>query len=159
MTPFPFQQIPFTFLPVLDGRTCQADVVYSVFGKRSYLRLFDADGALIVFTAIVGSSDFAPVEGLAWDQLRGKVFLTTAEHKLSIGSQRVFTVRGASPDPYNGTFLMTVESPTTLSYPMTDDPGALIKVGAWGREIDLVAGYFTTSRLVYREAAKRFEVF
>lgn len=162
MISFPFKPNPsgpFTFQPTLDGRNCSAEVIWSVFGKRWYLRLFDFDGTLLAFTAVVGSSEFQVVEGLAWDQLRGKVIVTTGEHGLALGTQRVFTIRGASPDAFNGTFLMTVETPTTLSYAKTDDPGSLVKTGVWGREIDLVAGYFTTSRLVYREAAKRFEVF
>jgi hypothetical protein len=150
---------PFVFAPIIDGRPHTAEVVWSLFGRRWYLRLTSPEGELIVFTAIAGSPDFAEIESLRWDQLRERVILTAAApHKLRIGSVAALIVRGCEPASFNGAFLMTVESPVALSYPMKADPGPLVRAGYWGSEVNLVAGYSRESRLVYRESARRFEV-
>ena len=150
---------PTRFTPTLDGATHQAEVVWSVFGRRWFLRVTDPEGDLVIFTAVIGSSEFRPIAGLALDRIRGRVTLQTSEpHNVPLGATAVFTVRGAVPDSLNGTFLMLAEGRMTLSYAMPQNPGPVIQTGAYGREIDLVAGRFRSSRLVYREAANRFEV-
>ncbi|CAB4129495.1 hypothetical protein UFOVP118_74 [uncultured Caudovirales phage] len=63
--------------------------------------------------------------------------LTTATaHGVTTGT--IITVTGASPSAYNGTFSITVTSPTTFTYTMLSNPGANATVvgsytsGFWG---------------------------
>ncbi len=65
------------------------------------------------------------------------------------------TIAEASPDAYNGTYSMLVDSPTTLNFAMTNDPGTLVTSGTLSYLISLCAGYFT-STMVYRNT--QFEV-
>jgi hypothetical protein len=55
---------------------------------------------------------------------------TTYNHYLSTGNS--ITISGASPSAYNGTFSVTVTSPTTFTYTMGSNPGSnATTVGAW----------------------------
>ena len=47
---------------------------------------------------------------------------TSVPHNLITGNQ--ITVAGASPSAYNGTFIITVTSPTTFTYTMASTPGS-----------------------------------
>lgn len=158
---FPFDPNPngpFRFSPTLDGAPHQAEVIWSIFGQRWHMRLFDPAGEVVLLRAVVGSKEFAATDSLAWDQLRQRVYLTSLDpHGYKIGTVVSITVRGARPDAFNGDFQAVAESARVLSYPMRADPGALVTPGYFGHEANLAAGYFN-SKLVYRESAKRFEV-
>jgi hypothetical protein len=154
MQSFPFTTLPngpFQFNPVLDGINYQAQVVWNLFGQRWYLNLFDGSGNRVTTVAVVESPQFIPIEALSWDSIAQLVTLTTAiPHGLPVGADITQTIRGCSPATYNGVFDMAVTSPTTLTFPLTVDPGALVSLGSFGRDINLVPGYFQTSILCYR---------
>lgn len=64
------------------------------------------------------------------------VTLTTATpHGLAIGSSVSVTVSGATPIAYNGTFVCTVTSATTLDYPLVGDPGVATSFGSANAQI------------------------
>jgi len=155
MQSFPFTTLPkgpFSFVPTLDGLAYSANVTWSIFGRRWYLNLTDSTGAHFLTTAVVESPPFAPIGSLEWDSLRQIVVLTAAApHGLPVGGVAMQTIRGCSPDSYNGLWQMKVVSSTELTYVQTSDPGALVALGSFGRDIDLVDAYFSISSLVYRQ--------
>ena len=154
MQMFPFSTLPkgpFAFQPVLDGSTYKANVTWNIFGQRWYLTLSDQSGNVIVHTAIVESPPFFSITSLSWDGERQLVTIeTVAPHNLPLGAVIDLTLREASPDVFNGKWEMTVASPTSLTFEMATDPGQPVLLGNFGRDIDLTAGYFSTSVLVYR---------
>lgn len=154
MQSFPFSTLPrgpLTFNPVLDGKTYTANIAWSLFGQRWYLSLYDASGNRVTTVAVVESPQFTSIATMAWDEVGQVVTLSTQyPHGLPVGAVVEQIIRGSTPESYNGTWLMSVDSPTELSFPMASDPGALVALGAFGRDIDLTAGYFQTSTLCYR---------
>ena len=56
---------------------------------------------------------------------------TTAPHGLTVGETVLLTFAGFTPTGYNGTFLCTIDSASTLHYAQAVDPGATSVVGTW----------------------------
>jgi hypothetical protein len=58
------------------------------------------------------------------------VTVTTAvPHGYPVGSQISLTIAGAAPTGYNGTFLATIASTTTFTYPLVSNPGTMTTPG------------------------------
>lgn len=153
----PTSVAPFQFQPTLDGTIYSAIVTWNLFGQRYYLNLYDLSGNLVVSLPVIGSPAGIAIEGASW--LRGEATLGLADpHGLRIGSTAVLTVSGMTPDAYNGTFEALVVSVNQVTYSLASDPGAPSVLGYAGKNVDLVAGYFSSSTLIYREGANRFEV-
>jgi len=153
MQRFPFNTLPkgpLSFVVTMDGAPYSASVTWNIQG-RWYLTLTDRFGNRVTTVAVVESPPFSTLAGASWDGVAQRLTLTTAlPHGFRLGSMVVQTVRGATPDALNGQWAMRVDSPTTLSFPMVSDPGAISAPGSYGRDVDLTAGYFMSSVLVYR---------
>ncbi len=150
----------FRFLPVLDGKPYSLVVTWGLAGQRWYVNLYDQTGALVFYLPLIGSSDAIATSALTWDTTTQLVTVTTAvPHGLIIGSVVELTIVGVSPSTYNGVIDVVPTSPSTLTYLQTTDPGGDATVqGTIGRDINLGAGYFQTSTLVFRESTQQFEV-
>ena len=161
-TYFPFTPRPrasFFFQPVLDGAARQAEVRWSLFGRRWYVTVSTLTGTRIFTLPVVGSSDPDAVDGAVWDGTRERVAVaTTAPHDVPVGTVARLTFRGFTPDTFNGVVDCVALDATTLAYAMPTDPGAVVVCGTAAFEVDLASGYFATSRLVYRTSSSRFEV-
>jgi hypothetical protein len=154
MQRFPFNTLPkgpLNFNVTLDGSPYSAVITWNIVRKGWYLSLFDGFNNRVTTVAVVESPQFADIASAIWNELAGRVILTTVDpHGFPLGAVVEQTVRGANPDALNGTWMMTADSPETLSFLMTADPGNIIAPGSFGRDISLVDGYFKTSVLVYR---------
>jgi hypothetical protein len=158
----------FTFQPDLDGATYQATVSWCLFGQRWLLNLFDPNGDRVLTSAVVGSDAGIATTSLTWDGRAKRVkIVLAAPHGQPLGQVTEVTVRGVHPESYNGTRLAYVTSPTTLTYEQADDPDpsspdegspAITQGSVFRADTDLVAGYFQTSRLVFRQSSQQFEV-
>lgn len=159
-TYFPFTPsniAPPTFQPTLDGDVYNCTVVWSLFGQRYNLNCNDSSGS-DVFTgiAIVNTISGVPINTLSWDaaSLTATV-VTPVPHNYKIGMTFKLTISGASPDGYNGSFLMLSTNSTTLTFPLGIDPGSFETPGLLSYLINLVGGYFN-STLIFRN--NQFEV-
>lgn len=153
----PTNQAPFQFQPTLDGQIYNAVVTWSLFGQRYYLNVYDLSGNLIVAIPLIASPSAIVIEGASWLRQTATVGLASS-HNVPIGVTANLTISGMAPDAYNGAFEMLSVSPTQLSYSLASDPGLPTAFGSLFRDINLVAGYFSASTIVYREGANRFEV-
>lgn len=158
LTPTP--NAPFQFSPTLDGNIYNVVVPFLAAGQRYYLNIYTLAGDLVAAVPVVASPVALNIEGIVWDQSTNSAILTTiSPHNYSVGATLVLTVSGCVPDAYNGTFTCLVTSPTEISYTLPSGyPGAVTTLGAIGKNINLVAGYFTTSTMVFREGMNYFEV-
>lgn len=160
MTSFTFRpasQVLFQFQPTLDGAEYNVILTWSLFGKRYYINIYALDGTLAVSKALVGSPTGVNIQSLVW--ARGFVTLTAiAPHNYKIGDTLKLTVSGVLPAAYSGVFEMLVTGPNTLRYALSTDPGLVTAFGSVSYDINLVAGYFATSRMVFRTASSQFEV-
>jgi hypothetical protein len=150
----------FTFNPVLDGTAYNAQVRWNVFRQGWYLQLADTNNNLVLNQPLIGSPDPFDVSSAVWNILTQTVEVTLAEvHSFSLGQVVKMTMAGFTPVAYNGKFTLYVDSPTSLYYSQTTDPGGPSTYqGSLYNDINLVAGYFNTSTLVFRASTNQFEV-
>lgn len=145
----------FQFQPTLDGESYAAVVTWSLFGARWMLNLYRADGTLIFALPVIGSADEVLVQAASW--ANGYVVLT-----LPHGYARLTTVdvhvSGFVPEAYNGNVRALVTAPNTIIYPLAADPGEVSTLGKVDAPINLAAGYFDESMLIFRESSQQFEV-
>jgi len=157
-TLFPFTQSQttnFTFQPVLDGNVYQASVNWNVAGQRNYLMLSALDGTPVVTLPVIESPVALPLASITW--VNGRVSAVTQQpHGYKIGLTVAITIENCQPDGYNGAVLAYVRDPSTLVYPLVQNPGAATLVGVADWFVNLVKGYFVTSVLVFRNG--QFEV-
>lgn len=148
---------PYTFQPTLDGLEYTGIVTWNLFGQRWFLNLYKLDGTLVVAEPLIGSPVGLFIETLTWS--KGLALATTTlPHGYRIGESIDLTIVGCSPDAYNGRFRCFVVDENMFTYSIPSVTPAAATVGSVGYDINLVAGYFTTSTLVYRVANGQIEV-
>lgn len=151
---------PFQFSPTLDGSSYTLVVTWGLAGQRWYVNLYNQTGGLVVYLPLIGSPSSVDIESMTWDPTTRLVTVTTAiPHKLWLGVPVTLTISQVLPTTFNGIFDLLPIGPQTMTYSQPTDPGGPSTTqGVIGRDINLVAGYFKTSTLVFREATKQFEV-
>ncbi len=161
-TPFlPTATVPFQFTPTLDGAQYTLVVTWGLAGQRWYVNLYDQNGVLIFYLPLIASGNPTPTASLTYDGVSQLATVTTVSpHGLAIGSIVEMTISGVTPSGYNGVFAMEVVSgPSTLKYSLAPDPGGPATAqGSIGRDINIGAGYFETSTLIFRDETQQFEV-
>lgn len=154
----PTQTSVFQFQVTLDNVEYQCTVVWSLFGRRYYINIIDLTGNLIVSEALVGSPAGLNIQSLSWSAGKVRAALSVP-HGFKIGSVIDLTISGCTPDIYNGDFTCFITSPTGFTYDLASDPGGPASaLGAATYNINLVGGYFTISKMVFRESNQQFEV-
>lgn len=149
----------FSFQPTLDGQTYTIVVMWNVFGQRYYVQCYTLVGALVFSLPLIGSSNGITLQNLSWDYNTSTVTATTSvPHNFDVGDPIDITIVNCSPDAYNGQFTATVTGTNTFTYPMSSYPGSPVSIGSVEYNINIAAGYFTSSTLVYRSANQQFEV-
>jgi hypothetical protein len=156
----PSNQAPFQFQPTLDGAVYTALITWNLARGGWYITLYDLNGTRILTLPLIGSPTAVLTSSITWDVTRQLVTVTSAvPHGLKTGTVAEMTVFGALPDVYNRTVDMYAVNAYDLTYPETTDPGsAATSQGYLIHNINLVAGYFSISTLVYRADTKQFEV-
>lgn len=153
----PNVQSPFTFQPTLDRQQFSAKVAWNLFGQRWYLTVSQLTGAPVFTVPLLGSPDGAAVESATW-AVGIVTAVTSKPHGYTTGETVSITVSGFAPSAYNGTVLAFIVDAVTFTYPITGNPGAVTQLGSQIYDLNLAAGYFTDSTLVFRESNQTFEV-
>lgn len=147
----------FGFQATLDGTPYTITVPWNVAGQRWYCGCQQLDGTLVFLLPLIGSPTGIVIEGLSW--ANGTVTAqTTIPHGYQIGMTIKLAITGCAPDAFNGNALCLITGPDTFSYPLSADPGNATLFGLASYNINIAAGYFTTSTLVFRQSANAFEV-
>lgn len=148
---------PYTFNPTMDQRVVACRVAWSLFGKRYYLRMNELAGRPILMMPIIGSLIGFNILSVLWR--RGQVYVTTSfPHDYIVGNTIDLTVRGCAPEAYNGRFRCFIPNPQQIVYDLPVYPGEPLGFGFINYDINIAAGYFSTSTIVYRDANHQFEV-
>jgi hypothetical protein len=150
----------FQFSPMLDGKQYTLVVTWGLAGQRWYMNLYDQTGVLVVFIPLVGSPDNLETTSLTWDGTAKLVTVTTdMPHGVLIGTVVVLTITNVIPDTFNGVWSLVSTGPSTLTFQLVTNPGGpATSQGNIGRDMNLVAGYFSVSTLVFRQTTQQFEV-
>lgn len=153
----PNDQTAFTFQPILDGRAYQASVTWNLFGQRYYLNVRQLTGELVFSLPLLGSASGFGIESITWSN--GVVEVnTTTPLGFQIGTTVPLTVSNCLPVEYNGVWNVQIIDDDRFTFALTGDPGDATQLGRAIYDIDIAAGYFTTSTLIYRADNAVFEV-
>jgi hypothetical protein len=145
------------FQVTLDEQIYNVIVTWNLYAQRYYINLYTLDGILVVSKAMVGSPIGSNIENVQWTP--GSITVETQQpHGLALYATVIVTISGMVPEAYNGTYEAFVTSRDTISYAASSDPGAMVTPGTLSQNINLVAGYFNASSLVYRQANNQFEI-
>jgi hypothetical protein len=187
LTLFPFTpnvNTPFQFQPVLDGVTYNAVVYWNFDAQRYYINLVSPNGVSVFFKPLTGSTNpqtlqLQTQEGSIYAilSLPGStpLFLVTQSGEfITTDNSGSFLTASTSPAPVgliaNGTQISSTLLPPGTSVDLVAATGVVVlsapalttgidESAVINSDINLAAGYFTTSALVYRTAAVRFEVY
>ncbi len=141
----------------LDGSLYTLTALWMIFGQRYYVQCTDQSNNIIFLLPLVETAPSINVSTASWLEATGLVTMqTTTPFPFPIGSVANLTIAGCSPDAYNGYFPCNIQNSTTFTYQMLTDPGNFSSPGNVSLLLNLGAGYFVTSTLVYRNS--QFEV-
>lgn len=153
----PSDNAAFQFEPTLDGDVHTAIVTWNYFGQRFYINIFDVNNVRVLSEAVVGSPIGLNIQALSWRNGRVSAALAS-RHPYLIGQTIELTLSGCAPSGYNGKVEALIDGPASFSYPLATNPGIATAVGVADFNVDLIAGYFKTSTLVFRSPTQQFEV-
>ena len=152
----PSQVIAPSFQVTLDDNLYTASVEWMLFPQRYFLRITGLSGVLVLFTALVGSPLGNNIAAISW--ANGKVTITTVDpHFFRVGQIVNLTIVGVVPAAYNGIIQAFVTGRNTFTFALAANPGVATTLGSVQRNINLVAGLFT-STMVYRTVNQQFEI-
>jgi hypothetical protein len=153
----PSPAAPFQFQATLDGEQYTIIVTWNLFGQRFYANCYTLSGALVFSLPLVGSSVGRTIQTATWANNLATI-TTSIPHGFTVGTIANLTIGGMSPDGYNGTYQCSVINSTQVVYSLPNDPGVISSPGYMYYNINLAAGYFSTSSLVFRTANLQFEI-
>ena len=152
----PSTQQVFSFSPTLDGAQYNCTLTWNLFGQRYYINCSDLSNNLIFSLPLIGSPDGIIVEAVTWDS--GTVTVeTTVPHGYRPGQTVNLTLSQTTPSEYSGNWNMLVINGSELTFTLASNPGNCTAPGLLYDNINIAAGYFT-STLVFRESSSQFEV-
>lgn len=112
-------------------------------GQAAKAEIRNNADAVIVSGLTVNWNTALAITSISWAS--GMAVATVAAHGLTVGSQVNITVSGATPAGYNGTYVATVTSATTLSYPVASNPGACTVPGSYLWNADVMLNSLTVA--------------
>jgi hypothetical protein len=157
-TPFqPPLNAPFSFQPTLDGQQYLCQVKWGLAGQRWYVQCTQLDGTPVFYLPLLGSEVGVAIQNVAWN--RGVVTLTTDQpHGYALADTINLTISRATAAALNGVWECLITGDDTLTFALANDPGASAMLGVLSYDINMAAGYFQTSTLVFRQPNQSFEV-
>lgn len=157
----PTQTGPFQFRATLDGNVYNIITTWNLYGQRWYASCYALDGTRVFTIPLIGSGSPLRLASLSWSDA-GVTGLVTATIGAGVfrqlGEVLELTIAGNTPDGYNGQQACAVTGQTSFAYPLAVNPGTAVVLGTYSFDINLAAGYFATSTLIWREANGQFEV-
>lgn len=145
------------FTPTLDNATYSVIVTWNVSAQRYFINVYASDGTWVVTTALVESLDAVKIDAMTYDPTQRVMQTTLAvQHNRPVCQIVKFWLTGMQPDWLNGEHDCMVTDFWSFSFPVDTDPGQVVVLGTASRLINLVASYFDTSALAFRNQA--FEV-
>ena len=152
----PTSGAPFQFQATFDGTQYTVIVNWNVTAQRWYVNIYTYGNVLVLCTAVVASPATIPLQALTW--ANGTVTVTgTMPHGWNLYGTFDVTISDCVPSAYNGTYTVFAASSTTVTFPLTLNPGLVTTLGSVAYNISLTAGYFN-STLVFRESTQTFEI-
>lgn len=133
------------------------DFTINALSDSTHFTLYAPAGPGVIDT--IGGTIVAAANTNALTWALGKVWASVGVPlTYRLGDIVKYTINDCVPAAYNGTYECAVTSETTFSYELTPDPGPATTLGTVSQDINLLAGYFSTSTMVWRDANQQFEI-
>lgn len=148
----------------LDGNDYNMVVTWNVSGARYYINLYDLNGNWIVTCPIITSPPAEDVADFEFDALSRTVTVTKASNPQTnyplyrrAGTMIKYWLTNFQPTTFNGFYpnCLTI-SPAQFTFLSPSDPGSPVVMGKVEQRLNIVAGIFQTSTMIYRNGA--FEI-
>jgi hypothetical protein len=156
------------FRATFDGNDYEVTITWNISAQRYYVNVYGLDGSWIITVPLIQTPPARAVQSVAYDGLRQVVIVTMfnptqwpiplspAGTNTPVGWMIDFTLENFDPPVFNGKWRSLHINDTTFSFTMTSDPGPALILGSVSRLLNMVAGVFGISTLIYRNGA--FEV-
>lgn len=153
----PDPQQVYTFLPTFDGVTYSCSVTWNLFAQRYYLNCDSLNGVRVFSQPLIGSPTGTNLQSATWKNGKA-IFTAAAEHGFKIGETIDLTISGCTPDTYNGLRRCFIVDKFRFSFSLPEPELDATALGVVNYNINLLWAYFNTTAMVYRPAARQFEV-
>jgi hypothetical protein len=143
----------FQFQATFDGAPYNVVVTWNEFGQRYFINVYDLGGTLILARAISASSTKLQAT-FTWS-FGTVTAVTDGAHNVPVGAIANMTASDTGIG-YDGTYQALATDVDVFTYSLAVNPGQT-STGNLSQDVNLLAGYFTTSTLVFRTATQQFE--
>jgi hypothetical protein len=159
---------PYEFAATLDGNDYKIIVTWNVSAQRFYINVNDSNGAWITTVPLITTPPARRLASVVFNPFQLVLEVTMVDPTTwpiplppdalatAPGTIVDYTLEGFTPTTYNGLYRGMHINPIKFTVPMSTDPGPVNIMGFLSRRLNMVAGVFKTSTLVYRNGA--FEV-
>jgi hypothetical protein len=156
------------FLVELDSQDYEIRITWNISAQRYYINVYGLDGTWIITVPLLATPPARRIASAAYDSFRKVVTMKMVDPTLwpiplspaglntPPGMMVDYTMHDFTPDTYNGKFRCMKIDGVSFSFSMDTDPGPIVILGSVSRMINMVAGVFDISTLVYRNGM--FEV-
>jgi len=157
-----------TFIANLDGDDYEVRITWNISAQRYYVNINAQDGTWMTTVPLIQTPPARDVDTVLWDILQGVLIVTLVDPSLwpiplspsGIGTRPgtviEYTFENFVPSTYNGKFRGLHVNETTFRITMPTDPGLIQTPGSVSRYLNMAAGIFNVSTLIYRNGC--FEV-
>lgn len=145
-----------SFNPSLGTQVYIAQMLWNVFESRWYLSLSDVAQNLVIYTAVVSSSDLNTISAITWaDNL---LTVTTNDiQPYRSGTVQQIRISAASPSALNNVYTAAWLNGNTFIAPLAANFGTLTTAGSYSTVVDLSGGNVIGSALFYYAQGDYFE--
>jgi len=148
---------PFEFQATLDGVPYTGVVTWGLVGRRYYISIYNLNGERVFTLPLIGSTDGVAIESASWSN--GVITMTTTTpHGYLMGMTVDLVISGMIPEAYNGEFQVLITARDEFQFSAPANPGEATQLGASNYDVDISGGYFSTSKMIFRESSQRFEI-
>lgn len=164
----PSNRIAPRFNATFDGNPYTVVMTWNISAQRYYINVYTVDGTWVVTVPLFQTPPARAVNLASWDPLQKLMtieMLPPSEWPVPLppggavikpGTIVDYTLQGFQPATYNGIFRSLQLDGITFTFPLATDPGPLVVVGNVNRMLNMVAGVFQNSTMIFRNGS--FEI-
>jgi hypothetical protein len=139
-----------TFSPTFDGNTYNCSILWNLFAQRYYIYCTDQYNNVVFNIPLIQSIPGFALSTLVWNSASLLTTVTTVNNiGFPINSNVPITISGNSQSAYNGTFNTLITGQNSFQFTLQANPGQSTEPGIGYYYINLIAGYFKTSTMIY----------
>lgn len=145
------------FMATFDGNQYSIVITWNISSQRYFINVYGLDGTWICTVPLIGTSSGVNITALSYDPTQGVMDATVeSPNWRPVGQILSMYIENCQPDVINGAYDCLMITPNTFSFPISADPGQATVLGSASVFMNMIAGYFKQSSLIFRNSM--FEV-